>query len=48
MLLLYISMLYKNKIDDLWVCRIMRKYKWNRQIDRYIVNFMLFKLKSID
>lgn len=34
MLLSYISMSYKNKTDDSWVYRTMRKYKWNRQTDR--------------
>lgn len=33
MLLSYISMSYKNKTDDSWVYRTIRKYKWNRQTD---------------
>lgn len=27
------TMSYKNKTDDSWVHRTMRKYKWNRQTD---------------
>lgn len=48
MLLSYISMSYKNKTDDSWVCRTMRKYKWNRQTDRHTANSMSFKSKPTD
>lgn len=33
MFLSYLRMSYKNKTDDSWVYRTMRKYKWNRQTD---------------
>lgn len=48
MLLSYISMSYKNKTDDSWVYRTMRKYKWNRQTDGHTANFMFVKSKPTD
>lgn len=33
MFLSYLSMSYKNKTDDSWVYRTMRKHKWDRQTD---------------
>lgn len=33
MFLSYLSISYKNKTDDSWVYRTIRKYKWNRHTD---------------
>lgn len=48
MFLSYLSMSYKNKTDDSWVYRTMRKYKWDRQTGRHRANFMFVKSKPTD